>query len=211
MDELGYKNPSLGCPSALLCPAATLWPSTAHPSQEREGIEEEGAPACYRSHQSRRRRRRRHHGRGSALHGFRSYTASNRHCIATLSPSTPTVSPSRSLPARRRTLPCRPWRSTPGARRPGPSPASGNTRTHAHTHDHAVTTPPEPRNAPACLAVVTRSPWPPGSPYRPPGNPKPRLELWMPSPCPHRSVEAFTCLNQTLAPPWRLTNELAAI
>ena len=28
-----------------------------------------------------------------ALHGFRSYTASNRHCIATQSPSTPTVSP----------------------------------------------------------------------------------------------------------------------
>ena len=41
-----------------------------------------------------------------------------------------------------------------GACRPRPSPAAGNTRTRAHTRDHTVTTPPEPRSAPACLAVV---------------------------------------------------------
>jgi hypothetical protein len=49
----------------------------------------------------------------------------------------------------------RPWRSTPGARRPRLSPASGYTCTHAHDRDHAVTTPPAPRSSPARLAVVT--------------------------------------------------------
>jgi hypothetical protein len=99
----------------------------------------------------------------------------------------------RSFPCSSPDLANRPWHSTPGACRPRPSPASGYTRTHVHTRDHAVTTPPAPCSSPACLAVVTMSPWPPGSPYRPHGNLKPRLEPWTPSPCPHGSTEAFTC------------------
>ena len=66
--SFGYKSPSPGCPSASPCPATTWWPSTAHPSQEREGIEEEEGtseeqgrggsepPACCGSRRSRSRR-----------------------------------------------------------------------------------------------------------------------------------------------------------
>jgi hypothetical protein len=70
----------------------------------------------------------------------------------------------RSFPCSSPDLANRPWRSTPGARRPRPSPASGYTRIHVHTRDHAVTTPPAPRSSPARLAVVTMSSFPPGSP-----------------------------------------------
>ena len=100
MAELGYKSPS---PEALVLvqsPAATWWPSTAHPNQGRRG-------------------RRGREGRGenaeaaveeevigaeddavvfitdagnAALHGFRSYTAATHHYITIPSSTTPSVS-----------------------------------------------------------------------------------------------------------------------
>ena len=135
MDEHGYKNPGLGCPSALLCPAATLWPSQHTLAKREEGGEEEGGKRKYRSRY--REEDREITGAGAddtARHGFRSYTASTLHCTAILSPSTPMV----SLPA----SPCSPPDLTVSAKalhivsvRPRPSPATGYTRT-AHSRAH---------------------------------------------------------------------------
>ena len=100
MAELGYKSPSPGALELILSPAATWWPSTAHPNQERRG-------------------RRGRKGRGenaeaamgeevvgaeddavvfitdagnAALHGFWSYTAVTHHYITIPSSTTPSVS-----------------------------------------------------------------------------------------------------------------------
>ena len=100
MAELGYKSPSPGALALVPSPAATWWPSIAHPNQERRG-------------------RRGRKGRGenaeaaaeeevvgaeddavvfitdagnAALHGFRSYTTATHHCITIPSSTTPSVS-----------------------------------------------------------------------------------------------------------------------
>jgi len=92
-----------GAPELSHRPAATLWPSTAHPSQERRGgrgrrrgsAEAARHRRCRRSggrrpDQARRRCATLH---CTALHCFRSYTAATRHCVTILSSTTPKVSP----------------------------------------------------------------------------------------------------------------------
>jgi len=177
------KAPAPGAPELSHRPAATLWPSTAHPSQERRG-----GRGRRRGSAEAARRRRCHQIRGHRPNQARRRCAA-LHCTALLlelhGRNPPlrhhpifhdTKGEPRFSPARRRTSLCRPWRSTLGARRPRPSLASGYTRTHAHIRDHAVTAPPAPRSAPTCLTVATMPPWTSWSPYRPHGDPKPRLE-----------------------------------
>ena len=94
------KAPALGAPKLSQRPAATLWPSTAHPSQESRGRRgrRRGSAEAMRRHRCRRSRRRRH---DAALHCFRSYTATTRHCTAIPSSITATVnfSPLRPSPS----------------------------------------------------------------------------------------------------------------
>jgi len=68
------RAPAPVAQNASPCPAVTLWPSTAHPSQEREGIEERRRSAeaarRRRCHRSGGRRLDPPRRRCSALHGF---------------------------------------------------------------------------------------------------------------------------------------------
>ena len=120
MAELGYKSPSPGALALVPSPCHHLGGrpqptqakgeegETPKPLWERRPPEPRATPLSTSPTRF-----------GIALHGYRSYMASNRHGTTIHSSTPPTVSPPlRSLSAAEPHR--RPWRSTPGARRPVP-------------------------------------------------------------------------------------------